>query len=175
MFSGMKLTKRQKLEALAIEPVPHPFGEKLAIVRKITEEMRLEAGKLGIHRKFTPDGRFLGDIGEVIGKLHFGVKLHRTQTEGEDGTCEISGRCVEVKLRSNSALIWVKKVPDFLVAIYLSPGKLLWGTVCNGPGELLLRGAKWNEQHKRYETDLSKLLALAEEQRAKDIKGLSRI
>ena len=154
----MKLTKRQRLDALAIRPVPSPFAEKLEIVKRVVGEMRDEAKKIGVDRQFTPDGRFLGDVGEIIGKVCFGINLHHVQTEGEDGRIEVSGKCVEIKLRSKSDLIWVKKIPDFLIAIYLSPVTLRWGVVCNGPGDFLLRDAVWKEKKQHYETNLSKLL-----------------
>jgi hypothetical protein len=151
-----KLTNRQKLEALAVRPLPPPFGDKLASVARLIGEMRDEAKKIGVNREFTPDGRFLGDVGEIIGKVHFGVNLHSVQTEGEDGVCNVSGKCVEIKLRSKSDLVWVKKLPDFLIVIYLSPLTLHWGIVCNGPGSFLLRNAAWTGE--RYETNLYKLL-----------------
>lgn len=151
-----KFTNRQKLEALAVRPIPPPFGDKLESVKRIIGEMRAEAEKIGVHREFTPDGRFLGDIGEIICKVHFGINLHSVQTEGEDGVCHVSGKCVEIKLRSKSDLVWVKKVPDYLIVVYLSPLTLRWGIVCNGPGNFLLKNAVWTG--KRYETNLSRLL-----------------
>jgi hypothetical protein len=152
-----KLTKREKLEALAKRPLPEPFGRYLREVNAIVEKMRAAAAEVGVDRQFTPDGRFLGDLGEVIAKIHFGLTLHSTQREGEDGQCQISKRTVEVKLRSKSTLIWVKKVPDVLVAIYLSPSTNKWGVVCNGPGAALLANAEWSERHNRFTTDLSTL------------------
>ncbi len=166
-----KLTNRQQLEALAVRPLPPPFGDKLASVARIISEMRAEAKKIGVNREFTPDGRFLGDIGEIICKVHFGVNLHSIQTEGEDGVCHVSGKCVEIKLRSKSDLVWVKKVPDFLIVIYLSPLTLRWGIVCNGPGSALLKNAVWTG--KRHETNLCKLLK-AQSEPAID-KGISEI
>jgi hypothetical protein len=152
-----KLTNLQELEALAINPLPYPFDLKLSAILAIVAEMRAEAAKIGIKRKFTPDGRFLGDIGEVIVKIRFGVNLHPVQAEGEDGTCQVSGKRVEVKLRSKSTLVWVKKIPDLLIAIYLSPVTLKWGVVCNGPGHDLLQTAKRDAPYKRFVTDLTKL------------------
>jgi len=156
MLAARKLTNHQRLEALAVRPIPPPFSDKLESVRRIIGEMRAEAKKIGVNREFTPDGRFLGDIGEIICKVHFGVNLHSIQTEGEDGVCHVSGKCVEIKLRSKSDLVWVKKVPDYLIVIYLSPLTLCWGIVCNGPGSFLLKNAAWTG--KRYETNLCKLL-----------------
>lgn len=85
------------------------------------------------------------------------------QTEGEDGKCNSSGKTVEVKLRSDwSSQIWVTKIPNRLVALYLSPKTLRWGTVYNGPGEVLTRAeiAEWNGKKNRYETSLAKLIKL---------------
>jgi len=153
-----KPTKKDKLEALATRPLPEPFGGYLGVVNAVVKKMRAAAAEVGVDRQFTPDGRFLGDLGEVIAKIHYGLTLHSTQKEGEDGHCQLSGRTVEVKLRSRSTLIWVKKVPDVLVAIYLSPTTSKWGIVCNGPGAALLANAEWSERHKRFTTDLNLLL-----------------
>lgn len=151
-----KLTNVQKLEALALRPLPPPFGDRIKSIGQIINQMRSDAEKIGVKREFTPDGRFLGDLGEVICKIYFGINLHPVQTEGEDGVCHVSGKIVEIKLRSKSNLVLVKKVPDYLVAIYLSPYSLRWGIVCNGPGDSLLKNAKWTGKY--YETNLHKLL-----------------
>jgi hypothetical protein len=153
------MTNAKKLAAIAVNPLPEPFDSLLEEVKTAAGKMRAAAAEVGVTRQFTPDGRFLGDLGEVITRLHFGVTLHSTQTEGEDAVCQVSGKCVEVKLRSHSKLVWVKKKPDFLLALYLCPQTAKWGVVCNGPGDELLAGARWNERQSRFETDLFKLLA----------------
>ena len=76
----------------------------------------------------------------------------------QDGTCSVSGKCVEVKLRSGNSPVWVKQLPDILVAIYLSPETLQWGVVCNGPGKDLIDPSEWNDKHSRFETTLARLL-----------------
>ena len=152
------MTNAQKLAAIAVNPLPEPFGSLLGEVKSTVGRMRAAAAAIGVEREFTPDGRFLGDLGEVIARLHFGLTLHCTQTEGEDAVCQVSGKCIEVKLRSASTTVWVKKVPDFLLALYLCPQTARWGVVCNGPGSALLASAKWNAEKSRYETNLFKLL-----------------
>lgn len=149
----------QQLEELAIHELPAPFGEKLAAVRGLCGEMKSAAADIGVGRDFTPDGRLLGALGEVIAKLQWGVTLHTSQQEGQDGVCCVSGCSVEVKLRSKSSLIWVTRIPDILAVIYLSPVTYRWGVVCNGAGKVLLTGAPYDAEKKRYVTDLSKLLA----------------
>jgi hypothetical protein len=148
-----------QLEALAIHEIPEPFGQKMAEIRRLSGEMKGAAAELKVKRHFTPDGRLLGDIGEVIAKIHWGVTLHGTQQEGQDGVCSVSGHSVEVKLRSKSSLIWVTKIPRILAVIYLSPVSYRWGVVCNGDGRILLQSAAYDEGKKHYVTDLSKLIA----------------
>ena len=145
-------------ELLATNPLPEPFATYLRSIIQTISQMKDAAKAIGVRREFTLDGRFLGDLGEVLAKSYFGIDLHSVQMEGEDATCQISGKRVEIKLRSRSDLMWVKKMPEFLVAIYLSPLTFKWGIVCNGPGELLLKTAKWEKQHNRYTTTLSKVL-----------------
>lgn len=154
-------TNEQKFVRLAVYEVPSPFGEKLKAIFAIVAEMRDAAKQINVEREFTPDGRFLGDVGEVIAKLNHGVHLHRAQIEGEDGSCIFSGKSVEVKLRTDwSSPIWISKIPNRLVALYLSPTTLRWGTVYDGPGDALLQKqvAKWNDKKERYETTLVKLM-----------------
>jgi hypothetical protein len=81
---AVKLTNPQKLEAVAIRPLPPPFGDRLESIKQIVSQMRSDAEKIGVIRKFTPDGRFLGDLGEVVCKVHFGVSLHPVQAPGQD-------------------------------------------------------------------------------------------
>lgn len=150
-------TIEQRLESLAIHDLPEPFGEKLAEVQRLCREMSEAARAIGVDRKFTPDGRFLGDLGEVIAKVHFGVELHPSQKKGEDGVCQVSGKTVEVKLRTSSSQIWVSAPADLLVVIYLSTKKGKWGIVCNGPCSHLLADATQGET--RLETTISKVFA----------------
>lgn len=148
-----------RLEVLATNPLPPPFDAHCRALTETLQKMRADASAYGVTRLFTLDGRLLGDVGELIAKVAFGVQLHCTQNEGQDGVCCVSGRTVEVKLRSRANLVWVKAIPDILVTFYLSPHTFRWGVVCNGPGNELLRTAKWSEKHGRYETTLAKLLA----------------
>lgn len=156
------LTNQERLEALATRPLPSPFDAHIGAMRDLSAELRQAAHAFGIRRKFTLDGRLLGDLGEVIARLHFGMELHDAQQGGEDGRCEVSGKSVELKLRSAASLVYVKKIPDILVAVYLSPISLRWGVVCNGPGSLLLADAKWHEGEGRFSTNLQRLLRAQE-------------
>jgi len=153
------MTNKERLDLIAVNSIPEPFCTFLSEINNTICKMRAAAKEIGVAREFTPDGRFLGDIGEVIAKMSFGLDLHSAQREGEDAVCQVSGKCIELKLRSKSTLVWVRKRPDFLITLYLCPVRLQWGVVCNGPGDLLLENAKWNDRHQRFETDLFKLMS----------------
>ena len=152
-------TKSAEYEALATRQLPDKIFTNLNTILGAVENIKAEARNSGVTRNFTLDGRFLGDIGEFLAKKYFGVELHRKQKTGQDGICEVSGNTVEVKLRSKAPNVFVESKPDILLVIYLSPKTHRWGVICNGPGKELLADAKWNGNHKRYETNLSKLLA----------------
>src|SRR5580698_9752872 len=110
----MRMTIQEKLDSLAVHPVPQPFDVLLGEVHQTVRKMREAAIVLGVNREFTPDGRFVGDLGEVIAKIHFGLDLHSVQKEGEDAVCQLSGKCVEIKIRTKDSPIWIKRDSDFL-------------------------------------------------------------
>ena len=86
-------------------------------------------------RRFTLDGFALGDLGETVASLWYGVKLHPTQShKGQDGTAR-DGRSVEVKITQGNAVALAAHdhVPDHLLVFHLDieTGKVK--TVYNGP------------------------------------------
>ncbi|MBB5031495.1 DUF6998 domain-containing protein [Prosthecobacter vanneervenii] len=158
-------TNQDRLNALAQHSLPEPFHSHLEQVHKICRQMRDHVGLLGMNLDFTPDGRFVGDMGELIAALKFGVTIHKSLKGGQDGVCSVTGKSVEVKLRTQAnSIIWVKGVPDILLVIYLCPTSLRWGVVYNGPGTVIqdTQFAKYNERHGRYETSIPKMLAASE-------------
>ncbi len=68
-------------------------------------------------RHFENTGRYLqvwGELGEIYAETNFGLRRHRTHTEGSDGT--IAGKLVEVKTISpekNSTHVLVKNQGNF--------------------------------------------------------------
>ena len=137
-----KLTKKDRLEALATRELPPNLQAKLYSVRAAINDLKTEAETQGVYREFSPDGRFLGDIGELIAKIFYGVTLTVKQQKGHDATeAEVDaeanvklGRKVEVKLRSRSTNIEFSTKQEMILVIYVSPKSLKWGEVCNGPG-----------------------------------------
>jgi uncharacterized tellurite resistance protein B-like protein len=124
-----------------------------------------------------PDGRFLGDVGELIAKIFYRMTLNDTQEKGHDAVeaevdavgKEKSGRKVEVKLRSRSTNIEFSEVPEMVLVIYVSPRTLKWGEVCYGSGAELLTettGAKKLENGK-IRTNCHKLMEAAKRMHAR--------
>ncbi len=154
-----KQTNKDRLEGIATNELPPDLQSKLKAVRDAIDALKGGAERWGVVREFSPDGRFLGDIGELIAKLFFGVTLNVKQEHGHDAreavvdaTATDKGRSVEVKLRSRSQMIEFTEpggvFPDIILVIYVSPITLKWGVVCNGPGAKLLANAKRSKRAK---------------------------
>ena len=63
---------------------------QLAKLKKATIDLYLSVEKLQAvfpDRKFTPDGRMVGDIGEAIAALKFGIILDKKSKQHWDGFC----------------------------------------------------------------------------------------
>jgi hypothetical protein len=86
------------------------------------------------HRRFTVDGRLVGDIGEVIAELEYDVVLHTVSQPGHD--CIASdGRNVQIKATFKDSLTF-KTTPDYYLGFKLyRDGR--YEEVFNGPGRLI--------------------------------------
>jgi hypothetical protein len=85
------------------------------------------------NRKFTIDGRLVGDIGEVIAALEYDLDLDEVSQPVYDGTSR--GRRVQVKATFVESLTF-KGTPDFLLGFKLyRDGR--FEEVFNGPGRLI--------------------------------------
>lgn len=85
------------------------------------------------NRKFTIDGRLVGDIGEVIAALEYELELDEVSQPLYDGTSR--GRRVQIKATFGESLTF-KGTPDFLLGFKLyQDGR--FEEVFNGPGRLI--------------------------------------
>jgi hypothetical protein len=86
------------------------------------------------NRKFTIDGRLVGDIGEIIAAAEFDVKLDETSRSRHDGETS-DGRKVQIKATFKDSLTF-RSIPDYYLGL-----KLNWdGThevIFNGPGHVI--------------------------------------
>ncbi|CAI8711791.1 DUF6998 domain-containing protein [Pseudomonas sp. IT-P291] len=87
-------------------------------------------------KPFTPDGRLVGDIGEVVAQLHYQLTLNEGLTKHHDAISD-DGRMVQIKTTFSKHLTFpTKHVPDY----YLGIKMLADGTyeeIYNGPGRLI--------------------------------------
>ena len=109
-------------------------------------------------KHFTPDGRMVGDIGEVLAERFFRIRLEKDQTAGYDGVLEADENIqVEIKITRKKAFQF-RKVTHRVIALSLPEGSREVEVVFNGSGKLLVeeaRGMKqraiWENQHWHFE------------------------
>ncbi len=115
---------------------PPPLIVILKAIEVQTAKLTAAAAKLDVTRRFTLDGRLVGDIGEMLAAQYLELTLDQTQRRGHDAFTSISGRQreVQVKCRKASTLISFSSVPDLLVVIAFSEDWSEWEIVYNGEG-----------------------------------------
>jgi hypothetical protein len=106
----------------------------------ITEGLRLifqgieELKEAFPHRKFTIDGRLVGDVGEVIAALEYDVVLHDVSQPTHDATTPC-GRNVQIKATFKESLTF-RSVPDYYLGFKLYPDGR-HEEIFNGPGKVI--------------------------------------
>ncbi len=86
------------------------------------------------HRRFTVDGRLVGDVGEIIAELEYDVILHEISQPDHDGNTT-DGRNVQVKATFKDSLTF-KTTPDYYLGFKLYPDGR-YEEIFNGPGRLI--------------------------------------
>ncbi len=111
-------------------------------------------------KRFTLDGRLIGDLGEVVAAYYFDLTLTETQEAGFDATIAsgpFKGEHVEVKCRRKSTGIGFDRIPKHLIALKILPGDHQVEVVYAGPGEVLrrIRSNMSVDQTGRFESPIS--------------------
>jgi len=106
------------------------IAEALALIFQGIE--RLSAGFP--NRKFTLDGRLVGDLGEVIAALEYDIVLSRVQHPRHDGRTS-RGRNVQIKATFKDSLTF-RTIPDYYLGLKLYPDGH-YEEVFNGPGRII--------------------------------------
>lgn len=83
------------------------------------------------HRRFTIDGRLVGDIGEVLAELLYDVQLDKVSGTRHDGVTS-NGRLVQIKASFQDQLTF-GKMPEYLIGLKLNQDGS-FEEVYNGPG-----------------------------------------
>jgi hypothetical protein len=108
--------------------------------KKIEEALALIFRGIGIlqteftNRRFTIDGRLVGDIGEIIAATEFDVTLDEVGQAEYDGKTT-DGRLVQVKATFQDALTF-RKTPELYLGFKLFPDGG-HEVIFNGPGRII--------------------------------------
>lgn len=118
-------------------PTPAPLLEILRVIERQTDKLTAAAANLDVTRKFTLDGRLVGDIGEVLVAQWYELVLDETQQTAHDGTTTIHGQSyrVQVKCRKATDKICFSSIPELLVVVEFSQDWSEWEVVYNGTGD----------------------------------------
>lgn len=86
------------------------------------------------NRKFTVDGRLVGDIGEIIAELEYDITLDEVSQPAYDGVSS-DGKRVQVKATFKDSLTF-KGTPDYFLGFKLFPDGR-YEEIYNGPGHFI--------------------------------------
>lgn len=86
------------------------------------------------HRKFTIDGRLVGDIGEVIAEIEYALTLHKTSQPKHDATMD-DGREVQIKATFKESLTF-RSILDCYLGFKLERNGS-YRVIYNGPGYII--------------------------------------
>jgi hypothetical protein len=104
--------------------------EALALIFQAVEDLKREFPD----REFTPDGRMVGDLGEVIAWLEYDLRLDDTRRPGHDATTS-DGRRVQIKATFQDQLVF-KTVPGHYLGFKLYPNGR-HEEIFNGPAQII--------------------------------------
>ena len=134
------------------------ISEALKNIFQSIEELR----KAFKPKKFTIDGRLVGDIGEIIASLDYDIELFSKQHPDYDGkTTDGKERKVQIKATFKDSLTF-KKTPDYYLGLKLYKD----GTseeIFNGPGCIIYEEYKDRDgiEEKLLSFPISKLKELS--------------
>ena len=105
--------------------IPEAVKQMLAIVEQLCQAYP--------HKKFTLDGRLVGDIGEILVEDAYDLKLLEGLQHHHDAVCP-AGRSVQIKATMKGHLTFpCDHIPDYYLAVKINPdGSFI--EVFNGPG-----------------------------------------
>lgn len=134
--------------------IPQAVEELLNIVERLCRAYP--------HKRFTLDGRLVGDLGEVLVEQVYDITLHKGLEKHHDGTCS-KGRSVQIKTTMKDSLTFpCDHVPDYYIGIKIHPNGS-FDEIYNGPGSLVFELIK-NRQKTKTNLHSLKIKALKDQQ-----------
>jgi len=92
-------------------------------------------------RKFTLDGRLVGDLGEVLAEVEYDIELYDGLQKHHDAKAS-DGRQVQIKATMKDSLTFpADHVPDYYLGIKIEPDGTLT-EIFNGPGSVAYKVVK---------------------------------
>ena len=88
-----------------------------------------------LKKKFTIDGRLVGDIGEVIVERNYDVILYKKVAKNYDGITS-DGKRVQIKATFKNSLTF-SKIPDYYLGIKINKAGS-YTEIYNGPGKYIV-------------------------------------
>jgi hypothetical protein len=126
--------------------IPDAIRQMLEIVKRLRETYP--------KRKFTLDGRLVGDLGEILVEGVYDVKLFDDQKKHHDGTTS-DGRYVQVKATMKDSLTFpVDHTPDFYLGIMIDQNGT-FTEVFNGPGWIAQEAVKGRKPPKNNQYSIA--------------------
>lgn len=114
--------------------IPEAVKQLLVIVKALREAYP--------KKRFTLDGRLVGDLGEVLAEQHYDLQIYEDIRKHHDALCS-DGRSVQIKATMQESLSFpVDHIPDYYLGIQIhadgsiteifnGPGRIAWGSIKN--------------------------------------------
>ena len=112
--------------------------EEIKQLLAITQKLKVRYEHL--NKRFTLDGKLVGDIGEVLAAEKYGLELFKENTEIHDAKEIATGRLIQIKssFKGNSFFPFGKeRQPHYFLSLHLSEdGEIT--ELFNGPGQFII-------------------------------------
>lgn len=132
---------------------------------QITKQLHNEYPK----RRFTLDGRLVGDVGEVLAEIEYDIELYDGLQKHHDAKAS-DGRQVQIKATMKDSLTFpVDHVPDYYLGIKIEHDGTLT-EIFNGPGSVASEAVKNRQPTKTnlHSVHINALKRLNEEVHSRD-------
>ena len=119
--------------------IPKAIAELLQIVQNLH--------KAYPQKRFTLDGRLVGDIGEVLASIEYDIELYPNLQKHHDAKT-LDAKLVQIKATMQNSLTYpADHVPDYYLGIKINPDGSI-SEVFNGPGLVAYEAVKNRQKPK---------------------------
>lgn len=123
---------------MPIMPIKEYVKELLSVVARMERDYP--------NKKFTLDGRLVGDIGEILAAQQYDLELLEGQQERHDAMSQ--GRLVQIKTTMKNALTF-GDIPDYYLGLRVDRNGG-FEEIFNGPGSIIWEAIKHRKRPKNY-------------------------